>query len=517
MAIAQGRLSTEVVLGNYLPPEGPRQRGVIDFEMGPIAQTDASEGLLYQPWHMIWNVVTGIFTATPSLTGAPVDVLTVADTVIYVSFTFDQAGRINIAYSTEDSSFLYWYDTAAATFVTTDLGPEVLCPNIYLDDKRSTQSASSDMLLLYTTTSASNLHDSYALWMRRQRDRFDFDVSPDYGTLMHNSLLHYYISAIGMTDELRIQIALLTTDPELPTLPDAVPIDPSDPSDPEPPTDPSDPPIPVLGYMDLARNAYRTGHIDFGTYTQLPFSAVFGQDVNGGDFNKIVYPTGLAMTLKPTVDKMQLRIEHSTDCTEAYMFLCTPAGNVLSKMRYQNVALADGVFVNLNTSKNRDALLVIATDTGAVKIEKIGIPPPVVVPPPIVGGTPWATHFGVSYANQLRFDKFATIPSGGIALTFTTPNTTDPFICGFAVVGNTTTKGPFTGSISQTVGDFTSEPAHTWGLGGGIRGYLNMPGQVLKNDEMHFMPNTTYVFNVRVDNPGSPNYIRIQTNRGQPR
>jgi len=269
--------------------------------------------------------------------------------------------------------------------------------------------------------------------------------------------------------------------------------------------------------MDLARNAYRTGQIDLRTFTTLPFSSVFGQNINDGAFNKIVYSTGLAMTLRPTVNAMQLRIEDSVHCTEAYMFLCTPTGKVLSKLWYQNAVLDAGVFINMNTSKDRDAILIITSDTGVTKIEKVGIPPPLVTPPTLTGGTPWATHFGASYADRNHFDEFATIPAAGIALVFTTPNTTEPFMCGFTVVLNTTTKGPFTGSISQTVGDFTSEPSHRWGLGGGIVGYLNMPGQVLRNDAMHFSPNTTYVFNVKVDNPGSPNYIRIQTNRVRPR
>jgi len=513
--IPQGRLSTEEVLGEYLPPEGPKQRGVIDFEIGPIAQTDTSEGLLYQTWYMIWSFSTGVCTAYPETTGNPIEVLTIVDKVIYLSFTFDQTGRINIAYSTEDSSFLYWYDTAAAAFVTTDLGPEVLTPNIYLDDKRASQSSSSDMLLLYTTSSLSYLGEAYALWMRRQRDRFDFD-NP-YGILLRNNVPKYYISSVGMTDELRIQIGTLLTDPELPILPDAVPIVPEDPVDPDP-SNPDPPVIPVLGYMDLARNAYRTGQIDLRTFTTLPFSSVFGQNINDGAFNKIVYPTGLAMTLRPTVDKMQLSIEDSVQCTEAYLFLCTPQGNVISKLHYTNIPLAEGVFVNLNLTIDKDAILVIATDTGTVRIKKEDIS--IVVPgvPDIIGSSPWESYFSSPFTTDINKDVsiwasgMEIVSAAGIALRFTIPMVTTPYMFVFLVIQNTSITTSSTGTINQDPGNFTTSPKQIWGNGGTLIGYINMPSETARGNSMHMAPGATYILNCRNNSPynGVANYLRSQ-------
>ena len=169
MAIPQGRLSTTVVEDVYLPPEGTITDYYTSREAGPIAIEDTSEGLLYQTWILTYDKPTGDFIVTPTITGSPSTIITVAD-VKYVSFTFDQTGRVIIAYSTSVSSFLYWYDTGVGQTVTTDLGSDVLGPTIYLDDKRYTQSAPSDMLLWYTKEEIGG--GTFELFMLLQRERY---------------------------------------------------------------------------------------------------------------------------------------------------------------------------------------------------------------------------------------------------------------------------------------------------------------------------------------------------------
>lgn len=197
MAIPQGRLSTTPVLGEYLPPEGINQHPVTTFERGPVAIEDTSEGLLYQDWMLSWNPNTSEFLLTPDI-GSPVTFLTIPD-IKFASFTFDQSARVTLAYVTSVSSYLYWYDTQIAQTVTTDLGAVIISPTIYLDDKRATQNVVNDMMLWYTRADGLG---GFNLYTKLQRDRFGVEYE------MATGLAAFFIVALGMTDELRIQIRL---------------------------------------------------------------------------------------------------------------------------------------------------------------------------------------------------------------------------------------------------------------------------------------------------------------------
>ena len=200
--IPQGRLSTIPVLGNYLPPEDSVFYALVSNELGPIAIEDTSEGLTYQNWVLSWDAASGDFIALAEITGESVVVLTVAD-VNYLTFTFDQNARITITYTTI-SSYLYWYDTSLGQTVTTDLGADVISLSISLDDKRSTKNVANDMLLWYTK----DLNPfGHTLYMLRQRDRFLTEYT------METGIEKPYIQNIGMTDELRVQIAILSSEP----------------------------------------------------------------------------------------------------------------------------------------------------------------------------------------------------------------------------------------------------------------------------------------------------------------
>ena len=193
--IPQGRLSTVPVLGVLLPPEHFPFTSLTNYERGPIAIEDTSQGLLYQNWKLTYSA--GNLIATPDI-GAPVIVLAVAG-LIHVTFTFDQNARISIAYSTAVSSYLYWYDSALGMTTTKDLGAAVITPSIYLDDKRAAESAANDMLLWYTKAEGGG---TYELFMLRQRDRFLTEYS------MATGLSNRRIKNVGMSDVLRVQIGM---------------------------------------------------------------------------------------------------------------------------------------------------------------------------------------------------------------------------------------------------------------------------------------------------------------------
>ena len=196
MAIAQGRLSTALKYAPFLDPDGTVFIPLIDRERGPIAIEDTSEGLFYQKWVLAWDENTNKVTLTPETTGSPVVVITLPQ-LLYITFTFDQNGRVTFAYTTETSSFLTWFDTALGMVVTTDLGSDVITPTIHLDDKRAMQNNSSDMLLWYTKLEGGG---TYELFMLRQRDRFQSEIS------MATGIGPGSIRALGMTSGFRVQM-----------------------------------------------------------------------------------------------------------------------------------------------------------------------------------------------------------------------------------------------------------------------------------------------------------------------
>ncbi len=195
MAIIEDRLSTTVVEDIYLDPDGRTRTLNTDFEDGPIAVTDMSEGSQYQPWRLTFS--SGDFIVTPEITGSPVVILSGQDS-IYCSFTFDKNGRPSIFW--KDSAnlcYLYWYDSTVAMFVTTDYF-DVFHGMLSLDDKRVMESAASDVLLWYTRLVAG---PQYNLYHKKQRDRYTIEH------LMEEDISPYIYKA-GMHEGLRGQLVL---------------------------------------------------------------------------------------------------------------------------------------------------------------------------------------------------------------------------------------------------------------------------------------------------------------------
>ncbi len=200
MAMQENRLSTQVVASTWLSPDERTRDLDEDYEKGPLALNDTSLGLDYQVWKLTWNFATGDFTATPETSGSPVVVLNVAS-ITQCSLAFDQNGHINIAYTAGGQAYLYWFDTLAADWVTTALDFGVITPTLCLDDKRVTQTSASDILLLYTMETAT---DIYTLFHRQQRDRFLIEYE-------HETGVPPYLYKLGMHDKLRVQIGLSAT------------------------------------------------------------------------------------------------------------------------------------------------------------------------------------------------------------------------------------------------------------------------------------------------------------------
>ena len=197
MAIPEGRLSTTVQEGAYTVPEDRVFYAFVNYERGPRSIEVPDQGLDYQNWTFSWDSGTGNITATPEDFPGEASVVHNIPACSLISCTFDQNGRVAIAYLA-GNAYLWWYDSQQAQRVTTDLGSDIRGICLYLDDKRSTQNAANDMLLWYTKINGA----TYDLYMLRQRDRFLTEY------LMASGLELYHIHNSGMNSNLRGQLSL---------------------------------------------------------------------------------------------------------------------------------------------------------------------------------------------------------------------------------------------------------------------------------------------------------------------
>jgi hypothetical protein len=200
MSIPDDKLSVDPLPGIWLSPDELFHLPIEDYEAGPLAIGDTSKGLHHQIWKLTYDGGTGDLIVTPEVTLTPVTIITVAN-VTQCTFAFDQNGDVTIAYTVGGVAFMYWYDTDEPAWVTTQLADGVTNPTVCLDDKRTTQTNSSDILLLYTIEETPGV---FTLYSREQRDRFTDETLLKVGT-------RQYIRKLGMHKELRVQIGLSTT------------------------------------------------------------------------------------------------------------------------------------------------------------------------------------------------------------------------------------------------------------------------------------------------------------------
>jgi hypothetical protein len=196
MSSPEDRMSTTAVTADYLSPDERTRDLDEDYEAGPVALSDPSQGLDYQVWHLTWDFATGDFTVTPETSGSPSVIINAAN-VTQCSLAFDNNGRVNIAYTANGQAYLYWYDTVAGSWTTDALEFGIITPTLTLDDKRTTQTGANDILLFYTKD---NGDGTYSLYRLRQRDRYGSEK------LMLASFPPY-LYKLGMHSGLRVQVA----------------------------------------------------------------------------------------------------------------------------------------------------------------------------------------------------------------------------------------------------------------------------------------------------------------------
>lgn len=184
--LPQGRLSTINILS---PLIGGRANSIlpnIDYEDGPIALENSSQGLKAQIWR---GQVTDLGVFLEDAGGNRFDVLSELN-ITEMSFTFDQNAKPIIVYVQYAQIKLWWFDTTVNSRVTTNFGAGILSPKVFLDDKRPMSSSSSDIILGYIKNKN--------LYYRQQRDRYQVEylLATDVGGSLKK---------IGMGSNLRLQ------------------------------------------------------------------------------------------------------------------------------------------------------------------------------------------------------------------------------------------------------------------------------------------------------------------------
>lgn len=158
-------LSTIPIIAPFLFPKDLPPNAIVDYDLGGVALNDPTQGLMVQAWKgrvkIGVNYEGGVYISAANY---PEQLHYSAAGLINVSLTFDQNMNPAIAYMQDGTAKLRWYDTTILAYDVITLPAGSQYPRVCLDDKRDMQTATSDILLVYTR--------SGKLYFREQRDRF---------------------------------------------------------------------------------------------------------------------------------------------------------------------------------------------------------------------------------------------------------------------------------------------------------------------------------------------------------
>jgi hypothetical protein len=167
--IPDKKLSSQPIVSEFLHPDELFDycMQMVDYELGGVALNDPSQGFLVYVWRVRIVGLDIIIDAPDVPEIEPVVLLTTTARASSVTLAFDQNMNPALAYVELGVGKFWWYDSNIPGQTTTILGPGVLSPRTFLDDKRTRQTLTSDILLFY-------LRDG-ALYFRAQRDRFTIE------------------------------------------------------------------------------------------------------------------------------------------------------------------------------------------------------------------------------------------------------------------------------------------------------------------------------------------------------
>lgn len=194
MALPDHELSSIPINAPFLEQSNNIHAPLADYEMGGIALYDASHGLQVKLWTAFVdgeNVFVRADDVEPIL-------LFSLPGIREISLAFDQNMRPFIAFTQHSLARYWWYDTQISAMRFSDL-PDAVSPRCTLDDKRTMQTGTSDILLAYIKNNN--------LYYREQRDRFtvEYLLAEDVNATL---------VTIGMATNNRIRFKLRSVLPE---------------------------------------------------------------------------------------------------------------------------------------------------------------------------------------------------------------------------------------------------------------------------------------------------------------
>lgn len=176
-----------------MEPDAKPFRRLVSHERGGIALSDPSKGLDVQNWRLESD---GSMVRLFSEMGSPIELFPDSG-IRQLSLSFDQNMRkvVSIEYESGGVDLIY-YDTLSASEETSSFSG-IRSPVVSLDDKRESQSGTSDVIFGYIRNS------DHMLCYRQQRERYT--VEHELIQLAPRSRLRN----LGMTTKLRMQFEVL--------------------------------------------------------------------------------------------------------------------------------------------------------------------------------------------------------------------------------------------------------------------------------------------------------------------
>ena len=135
------------------------------WESGGVGLSDTSQGLISHTWRA-WTDSKAIYIQRSDLPKDTTKTLLAASNITELDLTFDQNMRPVLTYVSGGIAKLYWYDTVSQSQTITDF-PNVQNPRVSLDDKRSFNTANSDVIFAYINNDQ--------LCCRYQRERYGIE------------------------------------------------------------------------------------------------------------------------------------------------------------------------------------------------------------------------------------------------------------------------------------------------------------------------------------------------------
>lgn len=150
------------------PHDTPRTEALCARDLGPVALSDASQGLSYKLWEL--SYASGTFYIRDEVTNVTTTLFSDSG-VTWVSLSFDQNGRPFVSYIKNSILHARWFDPNVSGYTISSYSSADRCFCL-LDSRDDSLVSSSDVLIVYLVGNS--------LFWRQQRDRFLVEYNITY-------------------------------------------------------------------------------------------------------------------------------------------------------------------------------------------------------------------------------------------------------------------------------------------------------------------------------------------------